>query len=281
MATGAALIAQMERLPILPGSLAIWGLGQMGVAIKGPDGLLYIDPCLSDSVREQGGDWWVRAFAPPLLPDDITNASALLASHEHGDHFDTATLGPAAAASPQAVVITTGWTDSLCASIGLSSARVIVPRIETPFTVPGTSARITALPSAHYQLEADAERGHRWLGYLIEWNGVTFYHSGDTVIYAGYAEMLRRYPTADVAMLPVNGRDWYREADVGAIGNLWPAEAARLADDLGFGLVLAGHNDLYPNNTLSMGSLAEAFARYAPRQPYKILQPGELLYFVK
>lgn len=281
MPTGIALLEQMESVTILPNSLAIWGLGQMGVAIKGPDGVLYIDPCLSDSVRAVAGDWWMRAYDPPILPDAVTNASAILASHEHGDHLDLDTVGPMAQASPNAPVITSGWCRDLCADLGLSAERVVTPAAEAPMTIPGTSARLTVLPSAHYAVEHDAERGHRWIGFLIEWNGVTFYHTGDTIVYDGYVDMLRRYPTPDVAMLPINGRDWYREADVGAIGNLWPNEAARLASDLGFGLVIAGHNDLYPNNTVSMGSIADAFARFAPRQSYKLLQPGELLYYVK
>ena len=46
MPTGSALLAQMNNLTILPNSLAIWGLGQMGIAIKGPDAIHYIDPCL-------------------------------------------------------------------------------------------------------------------------------------------------------------------------------------------------------------------------------------------
>lgn len=281
MPTGDTLLQQMEDLTVLPNSLAFWGLGQMGIAIKGPDGILYIDPCLSDYVRSIAGDWFTRAYDPPLAPERITHATALLSSHEHGDHLDPLTLGPMAQANPNAPLIATGWSREICTEFGLAADRLIVPRAEEPMTIPGTSARLTALPSAHYDVEHDPERGHRWFGYLIEWNGVVFYHSGDTIIYDGYEAMLRRYPTPDVAMLPINGRDWYREADVGAIGNLWPYEAARLASDLGFGLVIAGHNDMYPNNTISMGSIADAFAKFAPRQPYKLLQPGELLYYVK
>lgn len=281
MPTGYALLEQMERLPILPNSLAFWGLGQMGIAIKGPDGIVYIDPCLSDFVRETEGEFWVRAYEPPIAPEQLTNASALLSSHEHGDHLDPYTFGPMAQANPHAPLIATGWSRSISAGFGLAPERHIVPPVEQTMTIPGTTAKLTALPSAHYNLEHDDQQGHRWLGYLIEWNGVTFYHSGDTIIYKGYEAMLRRHPTPDVAMLPLNGRDWYREADVGAIGNLWPHEAARLASDLGFGLVIAGHNDMYPNNTISMGTIADAFAKVAPRQPYKLLQPGELLYYVK
>lgn len=75
MSTGKDLIAFMKHTQIIPNSLALFGLGQMGVAIKGPDATIYIDPCLSDVLREQLGDWWIRAYQPPLLPEDITNAN--------------------------------------------------------------------------------------------------------------------------------------------------------------------------------------------------------------
>lgn len=281
MRSGTGLIEQMNSTPIIPNSLALWGLGQMGLAVKGPDGILYIDAYLTDTIRQNGGDWWTRAYDPPLRPDQVTNATAILASHEHGDHLDPATAGPMAQASPHAPLIVTGWSRAILDEADIPPGRVIVPRAHEPLTIPNTGARLTALPSAHYEVEDDAEKGHRWFGFLIEWNGVVLYHSGDTVIYGGYVEMLRRYPTADVAMLATNGRDWYRESDVGAIGNLWPAEAARLARDMGWGVVIPGHNDLFPNNGLSNAGVAEAFERYAPRQAYKILQPGELYYFVK
>jgi L-ascorbate metabolism protein UlaG (beta-lactamase superfamily) len=123
--------------------------------------------------------------------------------------------------------------------------------------------------------------GYRWLGYLIEANGVVLYHAGDTIIYDDYIETLRRLPTPDIAMLPINGRDYYRETEGGAIGNLAPVEAARLASDLGWDTLIVGHNDLYPYNTIPYSSIVHALETVAPRQKYKVLQPGELLYYVK
>lgn len=39
----------------------------------------------------------------------------------------------------------------------------------------------TGISAAHYELEVD--QGYsRWMGFLIECNGVTIYHSGDTVV---------------------------------------------------------------------------------------------------
>ncbi len=281
MPTGKDLIAQMQSLTILPDSLAIWGLGQMGVAIKGPEAVIYIDPCLSDVVRERFGDWWTRAYPPPVEPELVTNASYYLISHEHFDHLDPMTVGPVSKASPDVKFVITGWSRELMADLDIPDERLIVPPALEALALPGTGIRLTAIPAAHYDKEHDPQKGFRWFGYLIEWNGVTVYHAGDTIIYKDYVEMMRTLPRADVAMLPVNGRDWYREADVGAVGNLLPAEAARLARDLGWDVLILGHNDLFPNNAIPFGHHMDALEKIAPRQKFKILQPGELYYYVK
>jgi L-ascorbate metabolism protein UlaG (beta-lactamase superfamily) len=269
----------MQATPIIPNSLAVWGLGQIGIAIKGPDAVITIDPCLSDVVREQFGDWWARAYEPPLLPTEFTNIDYYFITHEHLDHLDPLTAGPAAQASPQARFIAPGWCRELLNDLGIGDDRVIYPTALEPFSL--GSMRVTAVPSAHYEKEYDPQKGYRWLGYLIEWNGVTFYHAGDTIIYADYIETLKRLPTPDVALLPVNGRDYYREVVIGATGNLLPAEAARLAHDLGWDTLIPGHNDLYPNNTIPAWEIMTALAAIAPRQKFKILQPGELYYYVR
>lgn len=277
----AALVDQMNALKILPDSLAIWSLGQMGLALKGPDGLLYIDPCLSDVVAQRSGPWWQRAFDPPLRPHEVNNAALVCITHEHWDHLDPLTLPGIAQASPRARFISSGWCRALLRDCGIDDGRILTPDALDPLEISGTRLRVTAIPAAHYSRETDAEKGERWLGFLIEWNGVSLLHAGDTILYPGYLEMLRELPPIDVALLPVNGRDYFRESDVGAIGNLLPAEAARFCTELGIDLLLIGHNDLYPNNTIPRAEIAGAMQRHAPRQKYTQLQPGELLYYVR
>lgn len=275
------LLHQMQQTPVIANSLAIWGLGQMGVAIKGPDGVIYIDACLSDVVEIQAGALWRRAYPSPLDPSTVSNASFFLTSHEHLDHLDTMTAGAVAQASPQARFIAPGWCRSLLADLAIPAERIIIPPALQTITLPGSTIRLTAIPAAHYEKEYDAQLGYRWLGFFIEWNGVTFYHAGDTIIYPGYLETLRQLPTPDIAMLPVNGRDYYRENVLGAIGNLLPAEAAHLAHDHGWDTLIIGHNDMFANNAIPYGEIATALEQIAPRQKYKILQPGELYYYVK
>jgi L-ascorbate metabolism protein UlaG (beta-lactamase superfamily) len=277
---GKDLIAQMDALTVPPGCLALWGLGQMGVALKGSGSdIIYVDPYLTGELRTPTSTaFGVREFPPPILPSEITNAALVLCSHEHGDHTDPATIGPIAAASPQAQFVITGWSQHLLDKAGIAPERRVVPTAMQP--VQYGDLRLTALPSAHYNVEEDAAKGHRWLGFLIDWNGVTFYHSGDTIIYPGYTEMMKALPKIDVGMLPVNGRDAYRDS-YGWTGNLLPLEAAWLSQQLGWDVLIAGHNDLFIWNTVGAGELPDALRRLNPRQKMHVLQPGELYLYVK
>ncbi len=275
------MIENINQLPILPNSLALWGFGQMGFGIKGPDAIAYIDLCLSDYVGEQLGAWWSRAYPPPVQPEQITNADYYFISHEHWDHLDPATVGKVAAASPQARFITNGWCREILQTMGVAPERILIPPAGTRTQIDSTSLYVTVVPSAHYDLQFDPDKGHRWIGFCIEWNGVCLYHAGDTIIYPGYNDALRQLPPIDIAILPVNGRDYYRETDGGAIGNLLPAEAAYLARAHGWDILIPGHNDLYANNAIADSEIVAALTRYAPQQKYKLMKPTECYYYVK
>lgn len=274
------LKTQIEHLPILPNSLALWGLGQMGLVIKGPEAILYIDPCLTDVVREQFGEFWARGYPPPILPEHATHVSYYLITHEHLDHLDPTTIGPITKASPNVHFVTTGWCKGLLMDLDIADDRLMFPPALQASTLPGTTCRVTPVPCAHYEKEFDDHKGYRWLGFIIEWNGVTIYHSGDTLVYPGYIEMMKSLPAADIAMIAMNGRDYFRE-QIGIFGSLLPMEGAAIAKELGWDVVIPGHNDLFPNNTIPFGHIIEAFQTVVPRQKLKILQPGELYYYIK
>ena len=68
----------------------------------------------------------------------------------------------------------------------------------------------------------------RYLGYVVELGGVRVYHAGDCIPYAGQAERLRAL-RPHLALLPINGRDFFREPEHNIVGNMDFREAARLA----------------------------------------------------
>jgi L-ascorbate 6-phosphate lactonase len=97
---GIGLIGRVDALELGRRSLAFWGLGQVGAAIKGPTGVLYIDPYLTGSDGE--GGTLPRTFPPPVSPSEVTNTSAVLLTHAHIDHTDPDTILPLSEASPTA-----------------------------------------------------------------------------------------------------------------------------------------------------------------------------------
>ena len=60
------LTGRMGEVGVIDRALAFWGLGQVGVAIKGPTGVLYVDPYLTDS--DGDGGRLERSFPPPWSP---------------------------------------------------------------------------------------------------------------------------------------------------------------------------------------------------------------------
>lgn len=271
-----SLVNRIEKLEVGKGALAFWGLGQVGVAVKGPTGVIYIDPYLTDS--DGTGNRLERTFPPPVAPDQVTDADAVLLTHDHIDHTDPQTILPMSASSPKARFVAPFTSRDTLVEAGLESERISVPEAgHQPLEIAG--ATVTAIPSAHTGLDSDPNRGHPYLGYILEWNGVTVYHAGDTVIYDGLVETLGRWHI-DVAFIPINGRDYFRTAQ-GIIGNTDHREAAKLAETLDFGLLVPTHYDLFAFNGADPGHFVSFLYRLNPMRQHKLLRPGELFYFAK
>ena len=256
-------------------ALAFWGLGQVGVAIKGPTGVIYVDPYLTAS--NGAGGTLNRSFPPPIEPGEVTNASAALLTHDHVDHTDPETILPLASASREASFVCPATSRKTLVEAGLDPDRVTVPEVGEPLEVAG--ATVTAVPSAHTEVEYDPDLGYPYLGYVIEWNGVAVYHAGDTVIHDGLIESLsgRRI---DVAFVPINGRDYFRTRD-GIAGNTDFREAAHLAEELDFGLIVPTHYDLFEFNGADPGHFVSYLYRLNPARRHKLIGPGELFYFAR
>lgn len=94
------------------------------------------------------------------------------------------------------------------------------------------------------------------------------YHSGDTLLYEGMAELLQRHKV-DVALLPINGRAPERRV----AGNLNAAEAAQLGKQIAARTVIPCHYEMFAFNTADPQDFARACDTIG--QPYDILRCGE------
>ena len=94
---GRELIEDINAYHAEPGEVAFWWIGQHSFILKVGDDVLYIDPFLSEHPARQ---------VPPLLhPSEVTNATLVLGSHDHGDHIDRGVLPDILRASPHAKLI--------------------------------------------------------------------------------------------------------------------------------------------------------------------------------
>jgi L-ascorbate metabolism protein UlaG (beta-lactamase superfamily) len=66
-------------------------------------------------------------------------------------------------------------------------------------------------------------------------------------------------------LLPINGRDFFRETEGNLVGNMDFREAARLAADLEVRALVPMHWELFPHNRGFPGDLAAYVAEFMPQ----------------
>jgi L-ascorbate metabolism protein UlaG (beta-lactamase superfamily) len=270
---GDQLVAEIESTRPVPGTLAVWWLGQSGFLIKSATASILIDPYLSESLsaKYQHSDRpHVRMTEAPCRGGDLRGIDLVLASHKHSDHLDPGTIPDLMAASPGARLVVPAPLVEHAASLGVAADRLIGleagERIE-----PLPNAAVRAVPSAHEGLDRDAQGRHLYLGYVIEMDGLRLYHSGDGLAYEGLVEQLGP-DRFDVVFLPINGRDPTR----GVPGNMSAAEAVDLAARLRPRFVVPHHYDMFTFNTVSVSRFEAEARRLPPGVAARVLRCGGL-----
>ena len=157
-----------------PDGVAIWYLGCNGFVLKGSDGTtIYIDPYLGlgDPPRT------VRMIPVPFDPEDVAEADAVLATHEHTDHVH----GPS-----QAPIL-----ESTGATFYAPDDSLTVAREEEAWedewdleadqfaeVSEGDTVDIGEF-TVHIEVANDPDATHP-VSYVFEHDAGTFFHGGDT-----------------------------------------------------------------------------------------------------
>lgn len=191
---------------------------------------LLIDPVFSERIG------WVypRHGAPGLTPEQLPDIHAILITHSHFDHMDRASiealprsatvacgrrLGPWFVKRGFARVIELDWWESVrlgnvernsfrsSSAFSVNSARELLAtpneRNEFRSTTPVT---ITFVPARHWSKRTPFDTNRTlWGGFVVSAGGASIYHAGDTAWFDGFAEIGRRFPYLDAALLPIGG----------------------------------------------------------------------------
>lgn len=247
--------------------MTLWWLGQSGFVLSAGGVRVAIDPFLS--VRAD------RAAQAPCTPGDLREVDAILVTHEHIDHMDLPSLRQVMAGARGPRVFVPRPLEAMAVKAGLPGDRVagVAPGEAVEVGPPGLGATVWPVPARHalasppavYDFGLDISDGeHRYLGYVVRLGGVTVYHSGDCIVYDGQAQRLRDLEV-DVALLPINGRDHYREAR-NITGNFSEREASDLAAEAGIDVVVPMHYEMFAHNTGEPGRLIAHARAFHPEQ---------------
>jgi L-ascorbate metabolism protein UlaG (beta-lactamase superfamily) len=234
---GQALLGEIAATGCAPGQGAFWWLGQHSFIVKAGRLVFAIDPYLAPSPARQ---------TPPLLePAEVAGIDFVLCTHDHSDHIDPVALPGIARASPGARFVTPRTATEHVRDLGVPAGRHIPLSAAETCALPG--GRITAIKAKHEFFDEDPRLGFPYLGYVVEVNGIAFYHAGDTLVYEGLLSTLRQW-RLDAAFLPINGRDAERYRRQ-ILGNMTYQEAVDLAGELEVGLAVPTHYDMFAGNT--------------------------------
>jgi L-ascorbate metabolism protein UlaG (beta-lactamase superfamily) len=258
-ATGADLVRQIASTNPARGSLALWWFGQAGFALRGAGLTALVDPFL--------GPHEARLISPAVDPREFSGVNVICCTHEHLDHLDGAAVAGVASASPAALIVVPRPIVPLVTALGIGPERVIgaqpypeEPPLELgPLRLYGVPARhgVTSPPAKYdFGFDEPGSNGlYRYLGFVFELNGVRVFHAGDTLAYEGMAERIKQLDV-DLALLPINGRDFFRES-LGIVGNLSYREAAELAAAAEVPLVVPMHYDMFAINRERPGTFVD------------------------
>ena len=260
-------------------------IGQVGFLLNFGGLNVAIDPFLTDSLNGLPGfppGMWVRNYPPPVALSALSHLDLVLCTHDHMDHADPETLAGIAKAAPRCHFAGPRLTVREMERMGLPKGQLTVLNEGTPFKF--RDLTVEPVAAAHEDYVADEKGFHRYLGYLLHWQGLTLFHAGDTIVTSRLFNALKSH-AIDIGFLPINGRDAHRNR-FEIVGNMGSGEAVQFASWLaggkGFNLLVPTHYDLYPQNGASVADFVEAWDTASePKPGFKVFRPGEEIVYRK
>ena len=176
------------------GEVGVTWIGHASFLLQFPKCNLLVDP-----------NWakWLKVVKrlrrPGMHLHELPEIDLVLVTHAHFDHLDRKTLRQVAADQPIVVPFEVG---NLVHDLGFRS----VHELGYWETFKHGPVKVTLTPCAHWGARVlhDTHRGFG--GFIIECDGRTVYHCGDTAYFSGFSEIRKRFDV-DVALLPIGAYD--------------------------------------------------------------------------
>lgn len=226
---------RVERpdLPAEAGTLAATWLGHATVLLEVEGHWVLTDPVWSERVSPSQLAGPRRHHPVPLPVEGLPPLAAILISHDHYDHLDTATVDALVRTQDALFVVPLGVGDHL-RRWGVPEHRILELDWDADVTVAGL--RITCVEARHFSGRGLTNNLTLWSGWAVAGTRVRVHFGGDTGYTPDFAEVGERLGPFDLTVLPIGAYD-RRWPDV----HLDPAEAVRAHRDLRGEVLLPVH----------------------------------------
>jgi L-ascorbate metabolism protein UlaG (beta-lactamase superfamily) len=265
-----ALVAEMDACLEDKNNFHAWWLGQSGYLLQWNGKRVLIDPYLSDSLTKKYAATdkpHNRISELVIQPELLKDIAIVTSSHNHTDHLDAETLIPVLKNNPGIHFIIPEANRNFVAE-RVACEKAFPTGLNDGVSVTINDFTFHGIPAKHNEIERDEMGNCKFMGYVIEFGPFKIYHSGDTLLFDGMAELLKPY-NVDLAILPINGNKPERKV----AGNLDCEEAAALAKAMHAKCVVPCHYDMFGFNTANVNEFIQAAEKI--NQPYLVLKGGE------
>lgn len=271
---------EWQRGQYSPSQVAVYYLGQESIVLSYQGCTIAIDPYLSDYVDQNCSNdavRWKRNYPAPVTAKELAPVlDYVFCTHYHSDHTDPWTVSVLAEQNEKIIFFASRAFADKLVNIGVPEDRIVAVDANIVYQYPGFS--FMGIPAAHEELHL-TDKGYEELSFRFSIHttpcDTVFFHGGDCCMYDGLLEAIGH---ADVMLLPVNGRDYYKLRD-DVIGNLTAGEAVILSEEVGADMLIPMHYDLYPNNGLPATDFINAVLPSSLK--YHLFRPGEKLIYMK
>jgi L-ascorbate metabolism protein UlaG (beta-lactamase superfamily) len=218
--------------------LSITHIGHASLLIQTAGINILLDPVWSDRASPFQAMGPRRRNPPAIALDDLPPIDAILVSHNHYDHMDTATLGNVWQTHRAAIISPLG-NDAV---IHKDVPDIPVQTGDWWQTFPlSDQVRVTIVPAYHWSARKLGDRRLAlWGGFVIETSSGLIYCAGDTAYQDGkiFAEIRSRLGSPLVAILPIGAYEprWFMSTQ-----HADPSEAVQIALDAGAQHLLGIH----------------------------------------
>jgi L-ascorbate metabolism protein UlaG (beta-lactamase superfamily) len=213
---------------IAAGTPSLTWIGHATFVLRLGGALIATDPVWSERISGV-----IRRKAPPgVALENLPPLDVVTVSHNHYDHLDLPTLRRI---GNQAVYVTLPGNGDVLRRAGLEK----VVELEWWESHRIGALEITAVPARHWSMRAPWNRNDMlWGGFVYRGPEGAAYHTGDTALFDGFAEIARRAGPIDWAMMPIGAYEprWFMQPQ-----HMNPEDAVEAFERLGARNFVAMH----------------------------------------